>query len=95
MQEAACNAWEVKLFAENADRLDLDVWKQEETQCGPVSSRWTWKLSGDLWHQVVFKANTIENDLGDLGKVEEEQHDLHSEARKKADAEGTIISKKY
>lgn len=38
MQEAVCSYWEVKLFAENADQLDLDVGKYEETHCGKGSS---------------------------------------------------------
>lgn len=60
----------MKLFAENADQLDLDVGKCEETQCGKVSLReLEIESQGSLWHQVVFKANTIENDLGDPGKL--------------------------
>lgn len=60
----------MKLFGENADQLDLDVGKCEETLCGKVSLReLEIESQGSLWHQVVFKANTVENDLGDSGKL--------------------------
>lgn len=34
-----------------------------------MSSEWTWNLRQDPWPQVLFKANTGENDLGDSGKL--------------------------
>lgn len=34
-----------------------------------MSSEWTWNLRQAPWHQFLFKANVVENDLGDSGNL--------------------------
>lgn len=95
MENADCDYLELKHIAASAIPKILMCGMGRYFMWKVVSFIWTWKLRQNLWHQVLFKTNYIENDLEDQEKLKMSSMIYIMRPKRKYLPKGIFISKNY